>query len=40
MAGNTQSADTGSGDIKLSCRNVWKIYGADPDQFFSAGSGV
>lgn len=22
------------GPVKLSCRNVWKIYGAQPDQFF------
>ncbi|MEM6304683.1 MAG: betaine/proline/choline family ABC transporter ATP-binding protein [Pseudomonadota bacterium] len=28
------------GDVKLSCRNVWKIYGARPDQFFERGSGV
>lgn len=21
-------------DVKLSCRNVWKVYGAQPDQFF------
>ena len=22
------------GDLKLSCRNVWKVYGADPGGFF------
>ncbi|MEP3920107.1 ATP-binding cassette domain-containing protein, partial [Ascidiaceihabitans sp.] len=21
-------------DVKLSCRNVWKVYGKQPDQFF------
>ena len=25
--------------IKLSCRNVWKVYGENPDQFFQNGSG-
>ncbi len=28
-----------NGDIKLSCRNVWKVYGEDPDRFFTARSG-
>ncbi|OED36150.1 ABC transporter ATP-binding protein [Chromatiales bacterium (ex Bugula neritina AB1)] len=28
-----------SSEIKLSCRNVWKIYGEQPEQFFSAASG-
>lgn len=27
------------GDVKLSCRNVWKIYGAQADSFFEAGKG-
>lgn len=27
-------------DIKLSCRNVWKIYGQSPTSFFSNGEGV
>ncbi len=26
-------------DIKLSCRNVWKVYGHDPDRFFANRSG-
>jgi len=26
-------------DTKLSCRNVWKIYGENPSQFFQAGNG-
>ncbi len=25
-----------SADIKLSCRHIWKVYGDDPGQFFSA----
>ncbi len=27
------------GPVRLSCRNVWKVYGADPDRFFEAASG-
>ena len=27
-------------DVKLSCRNVWKIYGETPTQFFEAGNGA
>lgn len=27
-------------EVKLSCRNVWKVYGPDPAQFFDAGDGV
>ncbi len=26
---------TGDREVKLSCRNVWKVYGTHPDQFFS-----
>ena len=28
-----------SKEIKLSCRNVWKVYGAHPERFFESGSG-
>ena len=28
-----------SNNVKLSCRNVWKVYGENPDQFFSAHNG-
>ncbi|MEP4198696.1 MAG: betaine/proline/choline family ABC transporter ATP-binding protein [Aliishimia sp.] len=27
-------------DIKLSCRNVWKVYGNKPNQFFGNGAGA
>jgi len=27
------------GPVRLSCRNVWKVYGAYPDRFFEAASG-
>ena len=26
-------------DVKISCRNVWKVYGDEPDQFFNNGNG-
>ncbi len=26
--------------VKLACRNVWKVYGNHPDQFFEQGNGV
>ena len=29
-----------SKEIKLSCRNVWKVYGAQPDGFFENGNGL
>lgn len=27
-------------EVKLSCRNIWKAYGARPDQFFESGQGA
>ena len=39
MAAETGTADAGN-DVKLRCRNVWKVYGSDPGQFFSAGKGA
>ncbi|MDE0303386.1 MAG: ATP-binding cassette domain-containing protein [Albidovulum sp.] len=32
---NTESSDRAK--VKLSCRNVWKVYGAQPDRFFKDG---
>ncbi len=26
-------------DVKLSCRNVWKVYGSQPEQFFDSSQG-
>jgi len=34
-----KSVDAASNKVKLSCRNVWKVYGENPDQFFSAHNG-
>ncbi len=33
----SQTAETA--EVKLSCRNIWKIYGADPGQFFTGQEG-
>jgi len=30
-----KSKENRSSEIKISCRNVWKVYGDDPDQFFN-----
>jgi len=32
--------DKVSKDVRLSCRNIWKVYGSDSDQFFEEGNGV
>jgi len=29
-----------TGDVKISCRNVWKVYGPEPDRFFKNAQGV
>ncbi len=29
-----------TGSVKMSCRNVWKVYGADPHQYFSSRNGA
>ena len=33
-------AANGPSDVKLSCRNVWKVYGARPEQFFNGTDGA
>jgi glycine betaine/proline transport system ATP-binding protein len=33
-------AQTQERDTKLSCRNVWKVYGSDADSFFNGGDGA
>ena len=37
MQGNGKAEQT---DVKLSCRNIWKVYGQSPDQFFKAKNGL
>ncbi|MSP81345.1 MAG: ATP-binding cassette domain-containing protein [Alphaproteobacteria bacterium] len=34
------STVAGGRDVKISCRNVWKVYGADPGRFFPGGNGA
>jgi glycine betaine/proline transport system ATP-binding protein len=34
------SNNTISGDIKLSCRNLWKVYGSQPGDFFNGSDGA
>jgi glycine betaine/proline transport system ATP-binding protein len=35
-----QGGDDRAGEVKLSCRNVWKVYGATPDRFFTDRAGA
>ena len=35
-----QGGDDRAGEVKLSCRNVWKVYGATPDRFFNDRAGA
>ena len=39
MATKNANGASGSKTVKVSCRNVWKVYGEAPDQFFPSGSG-
>ncbi|MEO9894810.1 MAG: betaine/proline/choline family ABC transporter ATP-binding protein [Paracoccaceae bacterium] len=32
-------AKASAGEVKLSCRNVWKVYGAHPDTYFQSHNG-
>ena len=34
------SEGTANGEIKLSCRNLWKIYGPEPEDFFTDSGGA
>ena len=34
------SGTTDKGPVKLACRNVWKVYGDNPSQFFEGRNGV
>jgi len=39
MAGNSKTSSGSTNDVKLTCRNVWKVYGEKPAQFFDHGAG-
>ena len=40
MAETDNRSAGANGDVTISCRNVWKVYGGDPDQFFSGRDGA
>ena len=39
MAASSEAPARGENDVKLTCRNIWKVYGEDPAQFFKSGAG-
>ena len=39
MSGRISDEDASKGDVKLSCRDVWKVYGPNPDKYFTNRSG-
>lgn len=39
MNQSTTNSDPEEDNVKLSCRDVWKVYGTDPDKYFSNRSG-
>ena len=39
MAASTRSPARDKQDVKLTCRNIWKVYGESPAQFFTGGTG-
>ncbi len=39
MAASTKAPARDKQDVKLTCRNIWKVYGENPAQFFPAGAG-
>lgn len=39
MTQETVITGPGRDDVKLSCRDLWKVYGADPDKYFTNRSG-
>ena len=40
MAKKATAPTAGGGPVKISCRNVWKVYGKEPEQFFSGSGGA
>ena len=37
---NMTGTDQAAGQVKLFCRNLWKVYGTQPDRFFSGEGGA
>jgi glycine betaine/proline transport system ATP-binding protein len=40
MANGEVSARAGERQVKISCRNIWKVYGPNPETYFERGDGA
>ncbi|MEM7428547.1 MAG: glycine betaine/L-proline ABC transporter ATP-binding protein [Pseudomonadota bacterium] len=40
MASKEEATGNGDRQVKISCRNVWKVYGKEPEQFFTGTQGA
>jgi len=40
MANGEVSAGAGERQVKISCRNIWKVYGPNPETYFESGNGA
>jgi glycine betaine/proline transport system ATP-binding protein len=40
MSDNGASGEGSERQVKISCRNIWKVYGSDPQSFFEGGNGA
>ena len=40
MENGEVSAGAGERQVKISCRNIWKVYGPNPESYFDSGNGA
>ena len=40
MTGNGANGATDSREVKISCRNIWKVYGPESDSYFDNRNGA
>ncbi len=40
MGNGEVSAEAGERQVKISCRNIWKVYGPNPETYFERGDGA
>ena len=40
MGNGEVSAGAGERQVKISCRNIWKVYGPNPETYFESGNGA
>jgi glycine betaine/proline transport system ATP-binding protein len=40
MENGEVSAGAGERQVKISCRNIWKVYGPNPESYFESGNGA